>query len=71
MKKGWYVCDRCRKEAPAWYTLSHLTKGLWIKCPRCGTHTRSFIPNLDLPQKPSKAYIEQVQNFEPKQPMLS
>jgi DNA-directed RNA polymerase subunit RPC12/RpoP len=55
-----YKCDRCYKLAPAFYTLSHLTQGLWVQCPSCGTHARPYIANLDLPYKPSKTYQKQV-----------
>ena len=52
-----YYCDRCGDEVPAYYTLSHLTKGLWVQCPNCGTHPRIFIDNLPLFYKPSKSYL--------------
>ncbi len=53
---GKFYCDRCNQLAPAYYTLSHLTKGLYVQCPNCGNHARPYIENLHLPCKPSKAY---------------
>lgn len=50
-------CGRCDRPSPAYYTLSHLTKGLWVKCSRCGLHARKYIPDLPIPSKPSKAYL--------------
>ncbi len=60
-----FYCDKCNQSVPAYYTLSHLTKGLWVQCPSCGTHARPYIANLDLPLKPSKAYrkITGIGNF--------
>jgi DNA-directed RNA polymerase subunit RPC12/RpoP len=59
-----YTCERCGKQVPAYYTLSNITKGLWIQCPKCGTHARTYVANLDLPYKPSKSYLAQVGNAE-------
>lgn len=55
-----YKCDRCGKNVPAYYTLSLLTKGLWVQCKNCGTHARSYIPNLRLYNKPSKHFLSTV-----------
>lgn len=52
-----FTCDRCFKNVPAYYTLSVLTKGLWVQCPTCGTHPRKYVPNLFLPYRPSKHYL--------------
>lgn len=51
-----FSCNICGREVPAYYTLSHLTKALWVQCPNCGTHARPHIEGLNLYQKPSKAY---------------
>lgn len=51
-------CDKCYRSCEGYYTLSHLSKGLWVKCPNCGTHARPFIDNLPIPSKPSKAYLK-------------
>jgi hypothetical protein len=50
-------CDRCKEFMPAWYTLSLLTKGLWIRCNNCGTHAAPYQPDLDIPERPSKHYL--------------
>lgn len=53
-------CERCHQMSEGYYTLSHLTKGLWVRCKNCGNHARSFIPCLNLPWIPSKAFIKVV-----------
>jgi ribonuclease HI len=53
-------CDRCGQPSEAYYTLSHLTKGLWVRCNNCGKHARSFVPGYNLPWIPSKAFISVV-----------
>ncbi len=53
-----YYCEKCNDLVPAYYTLSHLTKGLWIQCPIDGTYARQYVPDIDLPYKPSKAYLK-------------
>ncbi len=55
----YFNCDRCSRLVPAFYILSSLTKGLWVQCPYCGTHAREYIPNLDLPYKPSNSYLKE------------
>jgi hypothetical protein len=45
---------------PAYYTLSLLTKGLWIQCTTCKVHARPYVEGLDLPWKPSKTYVKQL-----------
>lgn len=52
-----YTCEKCNTLQPAYYTLSLLTKGLFIQCANCGIHTRPYVPDLDLPYKPSKHYL--------------
>jgi hypothetical protein len=52
-----YNCDKCSNLVPAYYTLSHITKGLWVQCSNCGTHARPYIDNLPLYYKPSKNYL--------------
>lgn len=59
-----YTCEKCGQLVPAYYTLSNLCRGLWIQCPKCGIHARTYIANLDLPYKPSKSYKQQVGNAE-------
>ena len=49
-------CDRCEKLVDGYYIFSHKTKGLWVKCPNCGNHARSYISNLFLPYKESNSY---------------
>lgn len=53
-------CERCHQMSEGYYTLSHLTKGLWVRCKNCGNHARSFTPGLNLPWIPSKAFIKVV-----------
>lgn len=53
-------CERCHQMSEGYYTLSHLTKGLWVRCKNCGNHARSFFPGLNLPWIPSKAFIKVV-----------
>lgn len=56
--KGKYYCEICNKVCPAYYTLSLLTKGLWIECPQCGTHALPFVTGLNIQSKPSKHYLK-------------
>ena len=58
LSNKYYECDRCGDSVPAYYTLSFLTKGLYAQCPRCGNHARPYVPDLDLPYKPSKHYLK-------------
>lgn len=51
-----YKCGKCDRIVPAYYTLSHLTKGLWVNCPKHGKFARPYVPDLPLPYIPSKAY---------------
>lgn len=53
-------CDRCSKKCEAYYTLSSLTKGLWLKCRNCGTHAAPYQEGLKIPWKPSKTFIKEV-----------
>ena len=53
-------CERCHQMSDGYYTLSHLTKGLWVRCKNCGNHARSFVPGLNLTWIPSKAFIKVV-----------
>lgn len=52
-----YNCERCDEIVPAYYTLSLLTKGLYVSCPNCGLHARPYVPNLPLHHRPSKHYL--------------
>jgi hypothetical protein len=54
----YHRCGRCKNFAPAYYTLSYLTKGLWVMCPKCGNNAAPYVPDLDLPYKPSKHYLK-------------
>jgi hypothetical protein len=49
-------CNRCKTSSDAYYILSTKTKGLYIQCPKCKTHTAPYIENLDIPYKPSESY---------------
>lgn len=51
------LCDRCNNWCYGYYTLSLLTKGLYVLCPD-HHHARPFIENLDVPHIPSKHYLK-------------
>lgn len=53
-------CERCSTLCEGYYTLSSLTKGLWVKCKKCGTHATTYQPGLNITWKPSKAFIKEV-----------
>jgi len=53
-----YSCERCGKTVPAFYILSRLAKGLWVICPKCGTHARPYVPGLKLYHRPSESYLK-------------
>lgn len=44
----------------AYYILSSLTKGLWARCKKCGNHAISYQEGLNIPWRPSKAFIKEV-----------
>lgn len=53
-------CERCHQLSEAYYTLSNLTKGLWVKCKKCGSHAISYKSDLNLSWIPSKTFIKEV-----------
>ena len=53
-------CERCHAICDGFYILSSKTKGLWVKCSKCGTHAMPYIVGLRLPWKPSKPFIKEV-----------
>ncbi len=50
-------CDRCGKISYAYYTLSRLTKALYIVCERCHNHAAPYKDQLPIPFIPSKDYL--------------
>lgn len=57
-------CERCGAWCEAFYTLSLLTKGLWVHCKNCGNHARPYAAGLNIAWKPSKTFIKAVGNDE-------
>jgi len=53
-------CDRCGTSSTGYYTLSSLTKGMYIQCTKCGNHAAPYTPGLKLLWKPSKTFIREV-----------
>lgn len=53
-------CDRCGQQSEAYYTLSHLTKTLYIRCKKCGNHAAPYQFGLNILWKPSKSFIKEV-----------
>jgi len=53
-----YKCNSCGATVTAYYTLSYLTKGLWVNCPKCGIHARPYVGGLHLYHRPSKDFIK-------------
>ena len=53
-------CERCSAPCEGYYTLSSLTKGLWVKCKKCGTHATTYQGGLNILWKPSKTFIKEV-----------
>jgi len=53
-------CERCSALCEGYYTLSSLTKGLWVKCKKCGTHATTYQAELNIAWKPSKAFTKEV-----------
>lgn len=53
-------CERCNEPGEAYYTLSLITKGLWVKCKKCGKNARTYIDGLRIPWKPSKTFVKSV-----------
>lgn len=51
-------CDRCGEKCYGYYTLSLLTKALWVLCLKDGHRARPFIENLPIPHKPSEHYLK-------------
>jgi ribonuclease HI len=53
-------CDRCGTPSSGYYTLSSLTKGMYVQCVKCGNHAAPYAPGLKLRWKPSKTFIREV-----------
>lgn len=54
------LCERCRDMCYGYYTLSYLTKGLYVLCPK-HPHARPFIYDLPIPNVPSQHYLKHSQ----------